>query len=103
MDMDRGRREVGEAAGVIEVEVGEQDVADILGAIAERLDLRDRGLCRIEPGSAMSPVPSPVSTSASPSARSISSTWQTRRARANRLPWPATSLLPSGHIVPVLR
>jgi hypothetical protein len=41
---------VREAAGVVEVEVRGNDVAHITGLEAERLDLRERGLGRIETG-----------------------------------------------------
>ena len=40
--VDLGLGEVGQAAGVVEVEVGGDDVADVAGGEAERLELRQR-------------------------------------------------------------
>ena len=40
--MELGIGEIADAARVIEVEVGCDDVADIRGVVAERLDLADR-------------------------------------------------------------
>ena len=42
--MDLGVREVGDAAGVIEVEMRGDDVADVGRVVAQRLDLANRGL-----------------------------------------------------------
>jgi hypothetical protein len=42
-DVDLRGGEVGQAAGVVDVEVG-QDVPDVVGRVAESLDLANRGL-----------------------------------------------------------
>ena len=47
--VDLGVREVGEAADVVDVEVGRDDVADVVDAKPEALDLPGRGLGGIEP------------------------------------------------------
>ncbi len=47
--VDLGRREVRQAAGVVEVEVGHDDVLDIRRIEAERAHLRDRCLAQLEP------------------------------------------------------
>jgi hypothetical protein len=43
-DVDLRGGEVGQAAGVVDVEVGQDDVPDVVGRVAEPLDLANRGL-----------------------------------------------------------
>jgi hypothetical protein len=47
--MDGGVREVLKAAGMVEVEMGQDDVADVAVVEAERLDLAVRGLLLAQP------------------------------------------------------
>ena len=49
MDMDARRREVGQAPGVVEVQVGRHDVADVVDAEAEVGDLPQGCLRDFEP------------------------------------------------------
>lgn len=42
--MDLGLREIGESADVVHVEMGDDDVPDVVGAEAQRFDLPGRGL-----------------------------------------------------------
>ena len=88
-----GVREVGEPAGVVLIDVGQHDVGDVADVVAERSDLGGGGLRprrapagrapamvhRAGAESAMSSVPSPVSTSSSPSVRSTSRQCATMR------------------------
>ena len=75
-----GVRGVGEAAHVVEVEVGQRDVGDLARVVTQGADLGDRGLGGVEDradhraerpprrlGSAPSAAPKPVSTSSRPS------------------------------------
>ena len=94
-DVDLGLGEVGQAAGVVGVEVGGDDAAHVAGGEAERLDLLQRRLGELAPagasalkatpsrrGSRVSSMPKPVSTRTSPSSVSISRQWQTTVGRA---------------------
>src|SRR5215510_14172789 len=47
-DVDLGVREIGEAAGVVKVEVRENNVPDIVTAEAEPFDLACGGLCWVK-------------------------------------------------------
>jgi hypothetical protein len=49
MDVNLRMREIRNAAGVIAVEMRQQQMPDIVGRIAQRLDLPHRGLGRIQP------------------------------------------------------
>ena len=103
--MDRRAGKIRDAAGVIEVEVGQQDVAHVLGLEPQFLHLLDRRVHGVEPhpgepaqqaerrrrGCAMSALPNRESTSTSPPSASTSRQWQ------------PTSGPPSGCIVPQLR
>ena len=102
--MDLGVREVGQAADVVQVEVRDDDVADVVTPEAELLDLVGGGFLwlriglskwRVAPirptGFAQSCEPKPVSTSTRPLSVSTSSTWQT------------TEALAGGFMVPQLR
>ena len=83
-------REILDAAGMVEIEMGQDDVAHIVGPQPETLDLPARGLPGIKlhpvgvaekraepPRPGTSPRPNPVSTSTRLSAASISRQWQT--------------------------
>jgi hypothetical protein len=89
--VDLGVGEVGRAAGVVEVEVGAGNVADVGRIVAERANLLDRRLggirLDVEPatngtprrryGCRMSSAPKPVSIRTSDSPASTSRQWQT--------------------------
>src|SRR3546814_19422523 len=47
MQMHGRVREIGERAGMIEVQMREHDVVNVAGGKTERLDLRERRLCEI--------------------------------------------------------
>ena len=49
-DMDLGVREIGQTADVIEVEVGDDDVPDVVTVESEFLDLVSGGLAAQQPG-----------------------------------------------------
>ena len=87
-----GVREVGQSARVVLIQVGQHDVGDVADIVSQRADLGGGGLRPREhrtderqPGapsrreSAMSSVPSPVSTSSSPSLRSTNRQCATMR------------------------
>src|SRR3546814_20251883 len=48
MQMHGRVREIGERAGMIEIQLREHDVVNVPGGKTERLDLRDRRLCGIQ-------------------------------------------------------
>src|SRR5690606_7439041 len=50
VDVHPRLREVGQTAGVIEVEMGQHDIAHVLTPVTEPLDLPDRGGCEVEDG-----------------------------------------------------
>ena len=114
-DVDLGPGEVGQPAGVVGVEVGGDDVLDVAGGEAKRLELLKRGLAdsAVDPSSRRavpswrglraSSIPKPVSTRASPPLVSTTRQWQTTEARASRPPSPLINRLPWGQKEPQLR
>ena len=115
-EVDLGVREVPDAAGVVDVEVGGDDVADVLGIVTQRLDLANgclvldrRRADQITEGLAEplrigeSPSPNPVSTRTSSPPASISRQWATIFVLAQATVAGEQARPPIGHIVPQLR
>ena len=116
IDVDGRVGKVGEAPGVVEVEVGRHDVADVGDAKAEVGDLAQRRLGDVEPRPDQRPeqapeprrigtssTPRPLSTRTSPSSPSISRQWQHIGATAHGPPFPPKKRPPRGHREPQLR
>lgn len=107
-----------DAAGMIEIEMRDNDLAHVIRAESEPLDLPDRRVRLDElrsveadedrvsrgTGSRISLSPNPVSTSTSPSRSvSISRQWQTSSAGPGPRSGPSMMRPPHGHIMPQLR
>ena len=115
--MKLGVGEVGQAAGVIDVEMGRDEVADVGGAEAERLDLAKRRLRLVQFGWTDSPEgrpsrfglctwssPKPVSTTTRPSVRLDQKDMGARTLPVvHGGPSPPSKLPPWGHMVAQLR
>src|SRR5438552_816243 len=97
------------AAGMVEVEMRQHDVAHVGGLETEPLDLAQRSIRLLQPdpirdvktrlsrrGCAMSRNPNPVSTRTSPTSVSISRQWQTIVAAARSGLEPSQSQPPKG-------